>query len=75
MILFLLGMAQREAARRGRRAIGCVILPAGAAVVCFFLALSEDNPVVANACFAATVVCIAAAIGIVLWQGFHHGKG
>lgn len=73
LLVWVLATAHSQARRRGRR-IGVSLLLSGAACVLFATAVLAPRPPVtatwSQALVVGSVVMLAAAVGVVLWQGF-----
>jgi hypothetical protein len=69
-ILWLVMLAHREAVKRGKKGLAIALPMFGGALMSFLVALSMGNPDLANVFVGLSVVLIAGAIGLLLWQGF-----
>jgi len=73
LLLWVLGIAYRQARRRNRE-LGIAVLLAGGAFFLFATAALVPRPpmtaTAASVCIIASVICLAVGIGIVLWKGF-----
>lgn len=70
LVIWLLATARKEALRRGKTTLSAALPLAGAAVLCFLVAVVPVSPAVSNIAALAALLLLAAAIGVMLWQAF-----